>query len=204
MTAKSRTDRTLVWLSFILLCIGTSWAGAQVTLYEHAHYQGRSFPVTRELPNLASVGFNDMASSLVIRGGQWQLCSDAGFRGRCITLGPGRYPTLRAMGLNDAISSVRRTDVYAAPPGNPGGDLVLYEHDNYVGRAFPVMRDLPNLAPTGFNDVASSLVIRRGRWQLCSDAGFRGRCVVLNPGRYPSLNAMGLNDQLSSVRRMGR
>jgi len=27
-----------------------------------------------------------------------------------------------------------------------------------------------------------------------------GKCVVLRPGQYPSLTAMGLNDRVSSVR----
>ena len=39
---------------------------------------------------------------------------------------------------------------------------------------------------------------------MCEDAGFHGRCVVLRPGRYPSLAAMGLNDRISSVRMVSR
>jgi hypothetical protein len=199
-----RTNLRGVQAALLVLAFGSAAsAQAQVMLYEHDNFRGRAQSVTREVANLASVGFNDVASSLVIRTGQWQLCSDAGFRGRCVTLGPGRYPTLRAMGLNDQLSSVRRIDLSRPPPG-PAADLLLYEHDNYGGRSFPVTRDLVNLTPIGFNDVASSLVIQRGRWQLCSDAGYRGKCVVLSPGRYPSLGAMGLNDQLSSVRRVGR
>ena len=38
------------------------------------------------------------------------------------------------------------------------------------------------------------------RWEVCNDVRFRGACVVLRPGRYPSLAAMGLNDRISSVR----
>ncbi|MDO8319339.1 glycine zipper 2TM domain-containing protein, partial [Rhodoferax sp.] len=33
---------------------------------------------------------------------------------------------------------------------------------------------------------------------------FRGRCVVLRPGQYPSMRAMGLNDRVSSVRAVSR
>jgi hypothetical protein len=197
-------SRALAGLMALLALGAASVACAQVTLYEHDNFRGRPYQVTREVGNLASVGFNDVASSLVIRSGRWQLCSDAGFRGRCVTLGPGRYASLGAMGLNDQLSSVRRIDLPRPPPPGPAADLMLYEHDNFAGRSFPVVRDLINLSPVGFNDVASSLVIRRGRWQLCSDAGFRGKCVVLSAGRYPSLGAMGLNDQLSSVRRVGR
>jgi uncharacterized protein YcfJ len=38
------------------------------------------------------------------------------------------------------------------------------------------------------------------RWEACQDDRFRGHCVVLRPGQYPSLSAMGLNDRISSVR----
>ncbi len=39
-----------------------------------------------------------------------------------------------------------------------------------------------------------------GRWEVCEDARFSGQCVVLRPGGYPSLAAMGLNDRVSSAR----
>jgi uncharacterized protein YcfJ len=42
------------------------------------------------------------------------------------------------------------------------------------------------------------------RWEVCQNARFGGNCVVLRPGRYPSLAAMGLNDRVSSVRIVSR
>ena len=196
-------DRTAALLRVLLLLISLgagSQALAQVVLYEHDNFQGRTYGVSRQAPNLAHVGFNDIASSVVIRSGGWQLCSDAGYQGQCVTLGPGRYASLRSMGLNDRLSSVRAAA--STGGGHPQTDVTLYEHDGFAGRSFPVAREVSNLATVGFNDVASSVVIRSGRWQLCSDAGYRGQCVTLATGRYPSLGAMGLNDRLSSVRRV--
>ena len=198
--------RALVVLGLLPLTTGVH---AQALLYEHDNFSGRMYTVNRDAVNLSSVGFNDVASSVVIRSGRWQLCADAGFRGRCVSLGPGRYPSLRAMGLNDQLSSLRRVDMPApSPPPRPGpapqGDLVLFEHDNFAGRSFAVAREVANFASVGFNDIASSIIIRSGHWLLCTDAGYRGRCVTLGPGRYPTLQTMGLNDQLSSVRRTGR
>ena len=194
----------------VVLAGGAAVVHAQALLYQQENFQGRTFSVNHEAVNLASVGFNDQASSLFIRGGRWQLCTAVGFRGRCVTpRSEARYPSLRLMGLNNQISSLRRIGVpppVPAPPpiaaGRPG--LVLYEHDNFAGRALPVSREIANLVTVGFNDLASSVQIRSGRWLLCRDAGYRGPCVTLAPGRYPSLRAMGLNDQLSSVRRVGR
>ena len=50
------------------------------------------------------------------------------------------------------------------------------------------------------SDQAGSVIIREGEWQLCDDADFRGKCVVLSPGRYDNLRDMG--DRISSVRRV--
>jgi len=43
-------------------------------------------------------------------------------------------------------------------------------------------------------------VVVGDRWEVCESSRFKGRCVVLRPGRYPSLAEMGLNDRISSVR----
>lgn len=78
--------------------------------------------------------------------------------------------------------------------------ITLYEHDGWRGRAVTADRKINDLARAGFNDRASSVVVDRGQWEVCTDARFSGRCVVLRRGSYESLNGMGLNDRISSVR----
>jgi hypothetical protein len=39
-----------------------------------------------------------------------------------------------------------------------------------------------------------------GRWEVCEDAGFQGRCVVLRRGSYDTLQRMGIDNRISSVR----
>jgi uncharacterized protein YcfJ len=46
------------------------------------------------------------------------------------------------------------------------------------------------------------VVVDRGRWEVCEDARFRGRCVVLRRGSYASLAGLGLENRISSVRAM--
>lgn len=41
----------------------------------------------------------------------------------------------------------------------------------------------------------------RGRWLVCENQGYAGRCVLLRRGNYVSLSAMGLENSISSVRR---
>ena len=78
--------------------------------------------------------------------------------------------------------------------------VTLYEHDGFQGRSFTTERPINNFQRFGFNDRASSVVVSRDRWEVCEDVRFRGRCVILRRGQYPSLAAMGLNDRVSSVR----
>lgn len=78
--------------------------------------------------------------------------------------------------------------------------VTFYSEEGLRGRAFSVNGTIPNLDGSGFNDRASSVVVQRGRWEVCQDANFQGNCTVLRPGQYPSLGAMGLNDRVSSVR----
>ena len=87
-------------------------AGAQVTFYSGEGFHGRSFSVDRPMRDLDRTDFNDRASSAVVQNGRWQVCSDAHFQGRCVTLRPGEYPSLDRMGMDRRISSVRRVEQY--------------------------------------------------------------------------------------------
>ena len=97
-------------LLFAAGIVAAGTAGAQVTFYENDGFGGRSFTADRTIWNFDRSGYNDMASSATVRGGSWEVCTDARFEGRCVVLRPGDYPSLRALGLNDRISSVREVD----------------------------------------------------------------------------------------------
>ncbi len=79
-----------------------------VELFENDNFEGRRFQTSRQVEDLNKENFNDITSSIVIYNGQWEMCVDANFQGRCVVFGPGRYPSLR--GFNDLISSLRRLD----------------------------------------------------------------------------------------------
>jgi uncharacterized protein YcfJ len=85
-------------------------ASAQVTFYEREGFSGRSFTADQSIWNFDRFGFNDRASSAVVRGGRWEVCQDEGFNGRCVVLRPGQYESLADMGLENSISSVRPVD----------------------------------------------------------------------------------------------
>ncbi len=82
--------------------------------------------------------------------------------------------------------------------------ITFYEHEGFAGRNFTTQKQVGDLSRYGFSDRASSVIVARDRWEVCDDTRFGGRCIVLRPGRYPSLAAMGLNDRVSSVRTVDR
>ena len=180
-------------------------AGAQITFYESDGFRGRVFTTAEQLDNFGSSAFNDRASSVVVERGNWEVCENVGFGGRCMVLRPGSYTSLAAMGMNDRLSSVRPlgdSTHYAneAPVPQAGAPVTFYESEGFRGRAITTAEQLDNFGGSGFNDRASSVIVERGNWEVCENMRFGGRCMVLRPGSYASLQAMGMNDQISSVR----
>jgi uncharacterized protein YcfJ len=78
--------------------------------------------------------------------------------------------------------------------------VTFYQGDGFRGPSFTADRQYGDLERQGFNDRASSAIVNGGSWQVCEHARFNGRCVVLQPGQYDSLAAMGLDNSVSSVR----
>ncbi len=78
--------------------------------------------------------------------------------------------------------------------------VTFYEDEGFRGRAFTTDRPVGNFVRNGFNDRASSVVVDHGRWEVCEDARFEGRCVVLHRGSYDSLRGLGMENRISSVR----
>lgn len=187
-------------------------ATAQITFYENASFEGQSFTTQRTVNNLERFGFNNRASSVVVRGNakdRWEVCEDARFTGRCVILRRGEYSSLSSMGLNNQVSSVRNVgrnarieeDRYAPAPIAPvAPQVTFYENDSYQGSSFTINSAESDFRRSGFNDRASSAVVSSGRWEVCENIGYGGQCVVLRPGQYSNLTYMGLNNRVSSVR----
>jgi len=185
-------------------------ASAQITFYQDDNFSGTSVTTDRAVEDLRRFGFNDRASSAIVQSQLWEVCDGAGYTARCVVLRPGRYPSFSAMALNDRVSSVRPTqpDLQIAPdrlaPNASTPQVIFYEREGFAGRSFSSYAGVEDFVRFGFNDRASSVVVLGERWEACVDSNFRGRCIVLRPGRYSSLAAMGMNDRISSVRLVER
>src|SRR5947207_1924358 len=96
-------------------------AAAEITLYSRESFDGRYISFNDGERNLNRENFNDQASSAIVRGGRYEVCEDTDFRGRCMVLRPGQYPSLASMGIGRAVSSVRAV-----------GGNVTYEDNRYA------------------------------------------------------------------------
>jgi len=89
--------------------------------------------------------------------------------------------------------------------GNNGGwgrsSITVFTDSNYRGASREFTEEDRNLGRTSFNDRISSIRVR-GRWEVCTDAEFRGRCRIIDSD-VRNLSG-GFNDSISSVRPVGR
>lgn len=113
----------------LALLLSSTAARAEITLYEHPNFEGRSVTTNAPMRALSRSTLNDRASSAVVSGQRWEICDGDRFRGQCRVLRPGQYPSLHAMALDDRVSSARaiarqgrRVDEerYAPPPAVVG------------------------------------------------------------------------------------
>ncbi|MDN2711848.1 beta/gamma crystallin family protein [Janthinobacterium sp. SUN118] len=197
---------------------------AELTLYSRDDFHGRSQTVRDAVADLEDVRFNDTTQSIRVRSGRWEACEEADFRGACFLLEAGEYPSLD--GRANKITSLR--EVRGGWDGHPGrdrdrdwdrdrrwdrdrdrehghlpgralgGELTFYTRDDFAGRSLTVRNGSADLRERDFNDTVQSVRVRSGYWEVCEDAGFRGRCRTLAPGEYASLER--LSNRISSVR----
>src|SRR4051812_12119233 len=78
------------------------------------------------------------------------------------------------------------------------GEVTLFSHSEFRGRPVTIARSVANLSEVDFNDRASSMIVTSGRWEMCEHVNFGGRCVVVGPGEYRTMEQF--NDRLSSLR----
>ena len=207
----SKSMRCLHWLlgGTLTLVAGVALAG-EVTLFQQPGLQGPNITTRDAMPNLVRGGFNDMASSIIVKDGLWQVCTDAYFHGNCATLTPGQYRRID-LTLNDRILSVRQigdqpaVSVVTPPPmvvvtpppvvtSVPGDARIsLTERTRNGVKSIDLTADVSDLDSVGFSDRADSLTVYNGVWRLCDRVGGGGQCLDFGPGYYDSLGFLDHN-----------
>jgi hypothetical protein len=211
------------------LFAGAAQAGdTEFIIYKGPDFRGANEVVNGEVANLER-GFAGEGSSFVVKGGYWEVCDQDHFKGDCRVIAAGQYPRL-GRDWNNRIVSVRflgadqkfaarvykQQNVAANDVRSDGrdqrryddradsrhsrGQIELYNGQDFRGRSIVVDREARDLADMSFDGRASSVVVREGTWELCSEPRFEGKCVTYRPGDYRYLASM--NDRVNSARQV--
>jgi hypothetical protein len=173
-------------------------SAAEMTIFQGRDFRGPSYTLHNNA-NLGDIDFQNRVSSIVVRSGTWDVCTEPNLQGECVTLLPGEYPRLNAR-LNDRIESMRLVDRHALEQRR---GVVIYTQPNFTGKSLALRGDATNLLTQGMQDQASSIKVEAGRWEFCSQPDFNGDCVTLARGDYPTLEQK-LNHRIESVREVER
>ena len=211
--------RNAIFAALAIFAAGSANAAVtELVLYKGENFKGPSQTVKGEVNNLEG-GFARSASSAIVRGGNWEVCTGDHFRGNCYVIGPGEYPSLDR-NLNQQIVSVRFVGNNKAATYDTRGDrgerrenrearheghgmrgaIDLYSRQDFRGRSIRLEGNERDLNRQDFDGRASSVIVQEGVWELCSEPGFAGRCETFRPGqyRYPA----GLDERVSSARQV--
>jgi hypothetical protein len=206
------------------------FGGAGITVSDDVNFEGATESFRDDVPDLRAFRFNDRISSLVVAPGEsWEVCDDANYGGRCIIVS-GSERDLRARGLNDVITSMRRLQGREARrdrddrddrdrdnrdrdnrdrddrddrDNRGGGGITVADDVNFEGTTATFRRDIPDLRDVVLNDRISSLQVAPGEsWEVCENTNYTGRCLVVS-GAERDLRRRGMNHTISSLRRVG-
>lgn len=168
-------------------------------LFAGTNYSGQRTAITGEVDNFRSINFNDRALSVRPRGGEsWEICVNADFDD-CRVIDEA-VPDLGTIGLARQISSARPRLIGRGRRGFRGGDrqgIVLFSGMNFTGTSIAVDQARSSLG--SFNDLARSLRVVSGRWELCDDEYYGGRCLTVTAD-VSDLRSVRLSERIRSVR----
>lgn len=209
-------NRRITLIAAIAMLGLTAAAQSQprLELYDNSQFRSVSVTLTRDIPDLKAVNFNNRARSLIATG-RWELCQFAHYGGNCRIYegshseipGFGNYFSSARFVGGGAQLPARNRDLSGSTPSRDTPDnlvrqeITLYDNTQFRGPSVTLTRDTPNLhiPELRFGDRARSLVAT-GRWELCPDINYRGNCRIYE-GRHVDLP--GLGNTFSSLRYLG-
>ena len=88
-------------------CRGLGEGKHQIYLFADAEFSGRILNLTHSTPDFIKEGFNDMASSMIVLGGNWLVYKALNYEKPLDTYGPGFYTSLDWGAADNDLSSVK-------------------------------------------------------------------------------------------------
>jgi Beta/Gamma crystallin len=172
---------------------GVGYAPPKLQLFEGRQYRGRTVSLEQNVGDLGRAGFDDRASSAIVSGGTWEVCTEYNFRGRCQALPPGSYPDLGAQ-LENRILSARALQPAARPPQSDRPNF----NDVIVGAIAGAV--IAGVA--GNSQPAIAQPHDRTRIEVFTDPNFQGQAVTIDSDTS-NLRNTGINDRIQSMRVFG-
>lgn len=160
---------------------------SKIIVYEDYNYKGRVKEFSSDVANLLRYDFNDIISSVEVKGRPWVAYKDCHFRNTQYIFEEGKHNVPE----NDVISSLQ---IVTDDLSNP--QITLYEKPNYQGKSI-VLKAETCLCDVNFNDITSSHKVQRGAWVLY-EHGNRGGEQMVARGNVPDYKR--LNNQVTHVR----
>ncbi len=192
--------------------VRSGYGPARVELFTGPRFSGASRAYGVEAPNLSQSDnmFNDSVTSIRVTSGEWELCQHPNYTGACLVFGVGSYEYLPAQ-LQRQITSIRPISqpaqgsnidlfeqlfggvrytgqldarVFSAGAPSTRHPIWLFDGREFTGRSLRTRNDIPDLRQYQFNDVAGSVFVTHGTWEICEDLNYTGRCYTAGPGQH--------------------
>jgi hypothetical protein len=88
----------------------------EIVVYDKPDFQGTSIRIAKATPDLAALKFDNKVASLKILGaGDWVLCENRNYQGRCARVAMEAV-NLKLQNLNDRVSSLYPVPAPPPPP----------------------------------------------------------------------------------------
>ncbi|KAK7083806.1 hypothetical protein SK128_010488 [Halocaridina rubra] len=174
--------KSLQFFSFCLFLLGCHCSPQEVTLYSSTGCTGSSVYINGDVPDLAAVGFNDIANS-ALKNGIWIFYENGNYNavgGQTLLFWSINYCSDFDPEERNMVSSLR----YAGKQDSLNGETFsLYEGYFFTGQEY--WSDTDNADLGDFNDRATSLMITgQSPWTIYSDNGFGGMPLCFYPDTY--------------------
>ncbi|TAG05410.1 MAG: hypothetical protein EAZ43_02705 [Betaproteobacteria bacterium] len=179
---------------------GVGYAAPKLQLFEGRQYRGRTLTLEQSVPDLGRAGFDDRASSAIVTGGTWEVCTEFNYRGRCQALPPGQYNDLGSQ-LDNRILSVRALDQPRAAPPVQSSVEVSPLAGAIVGAIVGSLAQ-SNPPPAQAVPVQPVNPYDRSRIEVYASPNFAGAAMTID-GDMTNLRNTGLNDAIQSMRVFG-
>ena len=89
-----------------------------ITVFDQPNFKGRALTFQQSVPSLAKLQFNDVISSVQIKGRDWVLCEHRNFMGKCVRV-HDKEKNLSRLKILGQVSSLYPVPLPPPPPPKP-------------------------------------------------------------------------------------